>query len=503
VALDSTQTAASGPPPSNASKTIVKNTLIMLLGQVIGTPLSMAVTAVMARYLGAADYGDIYVAGTMTTFGFLFVDWGQGAVMAGRIARERSMATELLGTSLAWRVLAGVLAYALLAGSSAVQGFTPHFQMILLLMTLASFMQSLTSGQLDAIRGLERADIAAYGQVANPLLSLVFVVPTLYFGGGMTGALVAQMAVTLAILLFVWVARQRIGVRPLRFKLETLRAFFGPGSAFLLFAIAMAMQPIVDALMLKRVVSADVIGWYAAARRLVGPLCVPASVLIGAMYPTLSRLHLEDRKAYLDTVRGALNATVILAFPLALCCGLYAEIGVAIYSKGAFGPARDDLVVLSVYLFLMYFTMPIGASILAAGKQKAWAAVQTLCVLCSVVLDPILIPLCQRRLGNGGIGVCLVSVVAELLVVIGGVWLSPKALFDRSFWRSLGRSCAAGAVMATVALGLRPLLNPFMAAPIALLSFVVTLWAVGGLTNEQLVAVRDLISRKLNRRAAR
>jgi Na+-driven multidrug efflux pump len=122
---------------------------------------------------------------------------------------------------------------------------------------------------------------------------------------------------------------------------------------------------------------------------------------------------------------------------------------------------------------------------LAAGKQRAWSIVQSLCVLVSLVLDPLLIPIFQRRFGNGGMGPSLAAVVSELVVVGFGIALAPRSLFNRGLARSLGLAFVAGVAMALVALLLRGW-SPFLGAPLALLAYAVTLWGIGGLQKSYL-----------------
>src|SRR6187549_2688087 len=104
--------AEPAPPAPEAPKksgAVLRNTLILVGGQLAGVPLSILLSATMGRYLGAADFGYIYLAGTLTGFGFLLVEWGHGGVMAAAIARDRSRAGSLLGTTLLWRTLATVV----------------------------------------------------------------------------------------------------------------------------------------------------------------------------------------------------------------------------------------------------------------------------------------------------------------------------------------------------------------------------------------------------------
>jgi O-antigen/teichoic acid export membrane protein len=482
---------------------VLKNTAILMAGQLLGTPLSMLVAVVMGRYLGPAYYGEVYIATAMTTFGFLFVDWGQGSVMAGEIARDHSKGGELLGTSLAWRLLSSVAMYGLLAAWSAFEDNPPDFQKILFLLAIQSLILTMTSGTLEAVRGLERTDISAIQNVLQPILGLMLVVPVLVvWKGGVMAALMAQNTVLLLMLGYVWRARAQVGLKPLRFRLQTLKAFFRPGSAFLIFTLAIALQPIVDAKMLQYLkVPLEVVGWNAAARRLIGPLILPASVLMGALYPTLSRLHSDDRAAFVRTLRSAVHGTLLLAFPVGLSCALFADLGMMLFGRSQYGGTQANLVFMAPYLFLLYFSMPLGAAIMAAQRQRIWGLVQLISVATSLALDPILVPWFQRHHGNGGLGVCVATAASEVLIVASGMRLAEKGTFDREFWVSVLRCLLSGAAMAAVALGLRRLgVNGFVIAPIALATYAGVLAAVGGLKGEQMNAVRDTIKRKLRRR---
>ena len=218
-----------------------------------------------------------------------------------------------------------------------------------------------------------------------------------------------------------------------------------------------------------------------------------------ALYPTLCRLHLEDQEMFPRTTRSALRFVMVLVVPVALGCALYPEIGIAIFSRQSFGPAADNLRILSIFVLLVYFTMALGCCILAAGKQKTWAVVQCLCVVVSAVLDPLLVPWFQSRMGNGGLGTCVATVVSEVGMLVAGVWLTPRGVFDRTLLRQLSLALFAGGVMAAAGMLLRSV-NPFVAAPLAVTAYGVALVAIGGVDKDSLQMFRGIIGRKLARR---
>jgi len=135
---------------------------------------------------------------------------------------------------------------------------------------------------------------------------------------------------------------------------------------------------------------------------------------------------------------------------------------------------------------------------MASGKQRAWSVVQSLCVVMSAALDPLLVPWFQRRTGNGGAGICVASVLSEGVVVACGVALAPPGVFDRKLVRMVFPALASGAVMAGVARVVEPL-GSFVAAPVALLAYGTSLWFTGGLEKRHIDAVRGFVSRKFSR----
>ncbi|HYQ17769.1 MAG TPA: flippase [Polyangiaceae bacterium] len=474
---------------------ILRNTLITVGSQVLGTPLAVFVSAVTARYLGAADFGQMYVAWMIVCFGFLLVEWGQGGVLPATIAQDRSVAGSLLGTALTWRLIATFVTYGVLAFGCWLLHYSHDFQVILALVVLQCGFQSLSNGCQDAIRGFERTDIGAYAQVGMQLLTLFIVVPTVVLGGQVRGVLLAQAAASAIVLIFVFSALRRVGVGRLRVDWETVKSLALRGRPFLVLGFAMTLQPNIDAVMLSKLSPETVVGWHAVTRRLIMPLILPAALLIGAMYPTLSRLYAEDKAQYVDTARASMRGTTLLAVPVALACGLYNDVGIAIFSKAGYSRAGENLQVMAVFLFLLYFSMPLGTSIMAAGRQKAWAVAQFVCVLVSAVLDPILIPWFQRHNGNGGLGVCVAAVISEVLMVASGWWIAERGIFDRALGLNLLRTLGAGAIMFVVA-RLLGFLNSFIAAPIALLSYAGGLWVLGGLGRDQIESLRQAMGPK-------
>jgi O-antigen/teichoic acid export membrane protein len=470
-----------GPSATSSQTThrVFRNASLLVVAQALVAPVSVLVNAVAARALGAVDFGRYYQALTFTSFVFLFVEWGQPNVLTAKVVADRPAAGELLGSGIVFRAGTAVIAGLLVPLICALAGYDRDFIFILALAMLGATFATVSGACQDAFRGFERTDFAAASLVGWQLLSAAAVVPTLLSGGGIHGLLIAQVSCAAFGTAFVLKMTSRMQVPNLSVRWEAVKDLARSGQPFLWFGLVLALQPMVDAAMLSKFSAAEGMGWYAVARKLVGVLTFPTSALLAALYPTLCRLRLEDMNAFRSTAADALYIVTIAAVPLALGCALFPELGVAIFGQHNYGPANDDLRLLAPYILLVYFSMPIGCCLASSGRQTAWTVLQLTCVIISAVLDPPLIHWFQVHAGNGGLGVCIATVLSEVLMVSGGLCLLPKGILAKIPQGKVLSALLSGSVMVLVALS-STALDTVVRAILAVLAYGLCLQVSGG-----------------------
>lgn len=478
-----------------ARRLVLRNTMFLVVAQIVATPLSLLVNVVAARTLGPDDFGQIYLAMTFAAFAFLFVEWGQTATLTAMVVKERPRAGEILASGLGLRACLLPAVVIGLFGICWLLGYPRSFLVVLGLVLLTAMCTTVSTACQDVFRGFERTDLGATSYVAWQLLTAAVVVPTLLLGGRLHAFLLAQAGCALIGALVLLRCLALVGITGVRPRRQTIKVLLATGTTFLVFNLVLALQTNIDAVFLSKLASAESIGWNAAARKLVGLLTFPATALIGALYPTLCRLHLDDAGAFGATARSALRMTVLAAMPVALGCALFPGIGIDLFGGRSYGPAQDNLRIMAVYVLLMYISMPTGATLVACGRQRAWTIVQFACVVVSVIFDPLLIPWFQNHTGNGGLGVCVTTVGSEVLMVAGGLWLLPRGVLDRSLGRTFGAVVLAGAAMAAIAWALSGI-HPYLAATLAVLGYAVCIGATGEVDRAQLATLKSLLKKK-------
>src|SRR5262249_27240533 len=113
---------AEAAPPAQAGGLVARNMLSLVFSQFVTTPVSIVVNAVLARSLGAADFGIIYFANTALLVAFLFVEWGS-QFLAGEVACKRPQAGELFGAAVVQRLVFASTVLLLIPPASALLGY--------------------------------------------------------------------------------------------------------------------------------------------------------------------------------------------------------------------------------------------------------------------------------------------------------------------------------------------------------------------------------------------
>src|SRR3984957_7154826 len=104
-------------------RSMVRNIIHLGLGQAATTVLTVLLSATLARTLGPSDFGLLYLLTSIATFAYVIVDWGHGPVIIRETARHPDRCGDLLGSALAVRTIAALLACAVAVTTTWLLGY--------------------------------------------------------------------------------------------------------------------------------------------------------------------------------------------------------------------------------------------------------------------------------------------------------------------------------------------------------------------------------------------
>lgn len=481
---------------SATARIVAKNTLWLIGGQLVGMPLTVLVNAVMARRLGAEDYGLLFLVITMAGFAGTFSEFGQSGASQRAIARERAAAGMLVSSALSLRMMAFAVAHVVLGVSAWLLAYQPVVLIGLVIASVHTFLLQFGSTAALAARAFERSDFVAKHTLFYQLASAGLALPVLFLGGGLLQVLVAYLCAGAAAAWLDWRLLKRLGIRLKRPVRAVVRLLAKEGLGFLFLSGVIVLQWNINVVMLSKMTDAEDMGWYAASQRLVGFLIFPCAAVTASLYPTLCRLLAESQEEALRTARTALQIVSWIGLPMAIGCGLFPDIGIQIFSQESFGPAESNLRVAALTVFILYFVMTLATYLNSLGLQRTWALLQLGSVCVSSVLNLAFVPLFRAVYGNGGLGVVTATLVSEALLVVGGLWIAPRGILDRAYFRSLGWALLSGLGMIVVGASLRELTSSWVAAPLAICVYLIGLRWTGILNSETLATLKDMLRRR-------
>jgi PST family polysaccharide transporter len=464
------------------------------MGQAGTMVLGILFNAALGRTLGAGDFGLYFLINSFASFALVLVDWGQQYFGIREVARAPERGADLLGTGLVLRGV-GTLLIAVPAGLTAwALGYdlrTLWFSVAFIIANLPFF---LAQGFGIVFRGRDRMGLDAIVAVANRAVGLLLALAVLGLGFGLGGVVVAQALAGAAALAVAGQLYRRVSERPLQFSLLTAREILTGGTAIVTMSIAVYTQPYIDAVLLSKLVPKDAVGWYGAAKTIMGTLLAPSLILGSAAFPRLSRAT-RDLSVFRAELATAQRPMLWLGGLVGVGTWLFADVAInVVYGQRHFGPAGAILKVFGLGLFLVFIDMLIAAALTALGRAPALAVAKVGSVVLGVALELVFIPHFQLLSGNGGIGVTLAFALSELVMFAAGLWLMPRGTVGSAVFIDGARALGCALLTALPFLWLPPM-SPWVGIPLCIILFTLCSAACGLLRRGDLQVVQALFRR--------
>src|SRR6185369_1583539 len=378
--------------PERPVASLARNAFHLVLGQVGTMVLGILFSAALGRTLGVGDFGLYFLITSFSAFALVLVDWGQQYFGIREVARVPERGGELLGTGLVLRAVGTALVCLPIGLSAWALGYdrrTIGFAVAFVALNLPLF---LAQNFAVVFRGQDRMGLDATVSVTNRAAGLVLALAALGLGLGLGGVVVAQgfagcIALGIAIHLY-----RRVSHGPLRFTRATAVDILTGGTAIVTMSLATNVQPYIDAILLSKLVPREAVGWYGAAKTVMGTLLAPSLILGAAAFPRLSRAA-GNAPQFLREMRQAGRPMVWLGGLAAVGTWHFAPVAIKLIygSKGDFGPAAIILSVFGLGLFLVFIDVLLGTSATAIGRTTPFSIIKIATVVLATGLELFLV----------------------------------------------------------------------------------------------------------------
>jgi PST family polysaccharide transporter len=467
----------------------------LLLGQIASTALAIGLNAALGRSLGPADFGMYFFLVSMTSFAYALVDWGQSLVVVREAARQPDLIGSLIGSVLASRFLATGAVAVLTICYTHLVAYEAHVQLLAALAIVSAFPLVLSQAYGYIFRAQNRMDLDVLTSLCAKILTVVATLGALAASGGLTWVFLAQLLGGSGALALAIVLGRRVALQTPRPTWAGIRALWKQGTPLAFFFVVVAAQPYIDAIVLSKFTSAAVVGYYGAARNIVGVLLTVAAILGSAAFPEMSRAAHHPQEFH-RIVRLALRPMLFLAALAAVGCYLFPKFAVdLIYGPSHFGPSVEVVEFYAPVVFILFFNMLLGTVVVAVGRTREMAVAKVGNIVVSTILAVFLVPAFQTYWGNGGLGIVVALGLGELIMLVFFAMVIPSGTLDSRTLLDV-----AGALFASIGtltlFQTLPSLTPWLGIPLCVMVFGLFALTVGLVSPAELIGLSKVFKRE-------
>lgn len=382
-----------------------------LLGEAGLRLISTLFVLLLARHLGAVDFGRYSTAMAYAAVCIVFVDLGTNAILTREIARHSDQRTRIAETSHLLKILASVVSWLILLAVSYALRFHSQERRLTLCLGVVVIGQTLTEYFSALLNGIEEMGWEAVLKVLCRVVSLGLGFAALFSGKSVESIAAALAWGTLAsYAVATCIVKYRFGSFGLGLDVEFLKTLFRaclPLFGCVLFWVLYDSQ---DILLLNYFhFPQREIGLFSAAMKVVDVLRVYPVLMLGVFFPALSRLHLSDPAAFRHKQRRLLLFMAGSLVALASAAYAAAPWVIRILYKSDFAPATDLLRRLLPALVVMGLTYTQMQILIALNQERKLFFIAMSTCVCNLLFAWILLP----RLGVPG--ACYALLGSELV----------------------------------------------------------------------------------------
>lgn len=422
----------------------VLNTTFVLVARVISRLIALVMVVVLARHLGAADYGRYTTLVAYSAIVSVVADFGLDPLYTREVARHPDSQPRFLGTVFLGKLplaAVAVVIFGLALGSAGLGGLLLPAAALLVLTTYSQLLRN----TFFAVGRVEFEAIAIVCEITIQAAA-IFGGAKLGFGVGFfVAAYAASFGFTTVYCLVVIKLFRLGGLRP-RFDPRLFRTWIRLGLPFALASFLTNVYWKADVPILQHFHPYAEVGWYQFAYKPFESLQFVPLAVQTVVYPLLAVYHQQSPERVEPAYTRFFKMLLLLGWPLTI--GTFVLVQPVGHVFRLYPESEPALRILALAIVFLFVNSAFIAMMSAMDRQDLFAWATGIAVVVNVGLNLALIP----RFGY--LAASATTVVTEAALALVGWWFVRRRYrlrWARVSWRPLLAGLVMGAVLVPVA----------------------------------------------------
>ena len=383
------------------------------MGDILGKLLFLVLTVLIARNLGAANYGKFSFAITFPNLFLIFSDLGLTILMIREVARNKQETEKFISNVMIMKAVLSVLTWGIVFMLINLMKYPEDTKYAVYILTLSLLINSFIEAFGSIFRAYEEMGYVAFLMVFQKAACTLLGVAALFAGLGLKGVVNAYFLATLITGIIGYVILRNKFVKPvfhidIDYCKKILHSALPVGMS-IFFSIVYFR---IDTVLLSIMKGDTVVGWYNAAYKPMEALMVIPAAFMGALFPVFSNLYKNSRETLLFMCEKTIKILLIIILPIAVGTTIFAEKIVILFYGSGFESSIIALRILIWASVIIYVNYVLTQLLIVINKQKFNAIFTILCAAFNIGLNLVFIP----KLSYIGSGV--ITVGTEILLFV-------------------------------------------------------------------------------------
>jgi O-antigen/teichoic acid export membrane protein len=475
----------------NTARTIAKNSIVLLISQIITFVFSFIITIFTARYLGTEGYGILSLATALTGIVGIIADAGLGTLIIRDVSRDKSMANKYISNTILMKILLSVLAFFSIILITNGVGYSPVVKNVIYIVMLSVVVGAISTIFISIIQANEKMEYISLNTMLNSAVLLVGTLIGVYYQ--MDLLFFASIYLIANIINFIYI----VIVYFWKFSIPKIQidlSFWSPTLKHALpFGLTGTFATIyvwADTFLLSVMQDNEAVGIYNAAYKLITVLLFIPNVFNASLFPVFSKFFVSSENSLQLAFEKYFKFMLLISFPLGIGTTLLSNKIILLIFDAQFAASTVVLQILIWSTTFIFLNSPFTQLLQSTNKQIVLTKITSLCMVINIVLNLILIPKYSYLASS------VITVITEFLVFVLVLFTIRKSGYGFS---RLNLEITIKVVIASMIMGAAVLLLYNLWLPLivllAIAIYLVIIYLIGGIDSDDITLIKQIIGR--------
>jgi O-antigen/teichoic acid export membrane protein len=420
---------------------IVRNTGILMGGDLLFRLISLIVTVYLARYLGTVGFGKYSFVFAYLAFFGVITDLGIQTILVREMSRDPLSAPKLFGNAYIIRLLLTIPAVILSMIIINMMLYPAEIVTYVYIAAFTVFFISFSDFYSTIFLANLRSEYNTIAKLTFKILSASLIFWIIFSNGTLMQVIIA-LVISEMVRTVINFSFSRKFVKPLfSLDLGQWKYLFNESLPLALFSITYIIYWRIDVVMLSMMQGDAPVGIYAAAYKLSEPLNLIPGALATSLFPIMSAFFKTSKARLINTFTLGEKYVLILTLPIATGITLLADKFILLIYGYEFANSTMALQILIWSLVFSSGSYILIDLLVSIEKQKLNTFSLAVSTVINIALNSLLIPILSYN------GASIATVISSAVVFILSFYFVSKHLQVLPLHKLLVKPAISGLVM--------------------------------------------------------